>query len=129
MDTPPTHPPSRHLAFGALGEDLAADHLEGLGWQVIARNWRIAHADLRGELDLVCRDRDVLVVVEVKARRTERFGAAVEAVGHRKQAKLRRLAAAFLRDTGVRASGVRFDVIGVLVDEVGVRIDHRRGAF
>lgn len=118
-----------HLALGARGEALAAEHLESLGWQVLARNWRISQGDLRGELDLLCLEGDVLVVVEVKTRSTDRFGLPVEAVGWRKQAKIRRLAGAFLREAGLRVGHVRFDVVGVLVDARGVGINHVREAF
>ncbi len=118
-----------HLTLGAIGEEVAAAHLRGLGWELVARNWRIADGELRGELDLVCRDGDALVVVEVKARRSDRHGAPVEAVGHRKQAKLRRLAAAFLRESGIRAREVRFDVVGVLVRGDVARVEHVTAAF
>ncbi len=121
--------PARHLALGVRGEDLAESHVRALGWAVLARNWRIADGALRGELDLICRDGDVLVVVEVKTRRTDRFGAPVEAVDHRKQARVRRLTAAFLRSGAVRAREVRFDVIGVLLEDRGTTINHVREAF
>ncbi len=121
--------PARHLALGVRGEDLAESHVRALGWAVLARNWRIADGPLRGELDLICRDGDVLVVVEVKTRRTDRFGAPVEAVDHRKQARVRRLTAAFLRSGAVRAREVRFDVIGVLLEDRGTTINHVREAF
>ncbi len=130
-DLPATAAPrgASHLALGARGEVLAAQHLEALGWRVLARNWRISQGELRGELDLLCLERDVLVVVEVKTRSTDRFGAPAEAVGWRKQAQIRRLAGAFLREAGLRVGHVRFDVVGVLVDDRGVRINHVREAF
>ena len=63
-------------ALGRYGEDLAVRHLESLGMTVVARTWRCA----LGELDIVARDGARLVVCEVKTRRTDRFGAPVEAV-------------------------------------------------
>jgi putative endonuclease len=77
---------------------------------VIERNWRCEH----GELDLVARDGDCLVFCEVKTRRSERFGAPVEAVTARKAARLRRLAAAWLRAHDERGGRIRIDVIGIV---------------
>jgi putative endonuclease len=97
-------------ALGEYGERLAARYLRDRGLSVIDRNWRCAH----GELDLVARDGDCLVFCEVKTRRTERFGAPVEAVDWRKAARLRRLAAAWLQEHEVRGGRIRIDVIGIL---------------
>jgi putative endonuclease len=98
--------------LGAIGERIAARHLEAAGMTVLARNWR-ARGEVRGELDLVVRDGDVLVVCEVKTRRRSEAGAPLEAITPRKLAQLRRLAAAFLADTGARAAGIRIDAVGV----------------
>lgn len=132
MDTNTTAPippgdPRRRL--GDHGERLAEDHLVESGLQIVARNWRIAAGELRGEIDLVARDGDALVVVEVKTRRGRGYGLPAESVTPRKQAKLRRLATAFLRDTGLRAASVRFDVVGVLVEGERTTVTHLRGAF
>lgn len=124
----PSQPPPR-IALGARGEALAATHLEAAGMVVLARNWRIAEGELRGELDVVARDGDALVIVEVKTRSGVRFGSPVEAVTSRKQAKLRALAGAFLRQSGIRVATVRFDVIGVLVEADDATVTHLRGAF
>ncbi len=96
--------------LGRYGEELAARYLTEQGWQVLERNWRCAH----GEIDLIARDGDALVFCEVKTRRTERFGGAVEAVDRRKVARLRRLVAAWLQCHEERAGRVRIDVIGIL---------------
>jgi putative endonuclease len=96
--------------LGRYGEELAARYLTEQGLLVVDRNWRCAH----GEIDLVARDGDCLVFCEVKTRRTERFGGAVEAVDRRKVATLRRLVAAWLQSHDERAVRVRIDVIGIL---------------
>lgn len=103
---------------GSHGEVLAADHLRNLGLEVVARNWRIAAADLRGELDLVALDHreGVVVIVEVKTRRGQGFGGPLAAVDRRKQAQLRRLAMAFMARASLPYREVRFDVIGVRLD-------------
>lgn len=100
---------SRSADLGRAGEELAAAWYLSRGYEVVARNWRCA----AGELDLVCRRSHVLVVCEVKARSSERFGAPVEAVTGTKQRRLRRLAAAYLAESDARAKTVRFDVASV----------------
>ena len=98
----------RH-ALGRRGEDLAARHLEGLGYQVVARNLTNAI----GELDLVALDGRVVVLVEVKTR--SRIGRApAEAVDFRKQRKLTMTAALFLKDPKWHDRPARFDVVEVV---------------
>lgn len=78
---------------GRRGEDLAAAYLSGEGYRLIARNWRCK----LGEIDLVARDGDWLVLVEVRTRRaTGIFGLPEESIGRRKQARLARLAQAYV---------------------------------
>ena len=72
-------------AFGQAGEDRAAAWYRAHGYEVLARNWRCRE----GELDLVVRRGRTLVFVEVKARRTDRFGIPAEAVTPTKQRRLR----------------------------------------
>jgi len=87
----------------------------------VARNWRCP----LGEIDLVLRQGAVVVFCEVKARATEQYGPAAAAVGWRKQLRLRRLAAAWLAETGTRGVEVRFDVVAV----TGVRVEVIEAAF
>lgn len=96
---------------GALGEQLAVEHLTSLGLTVLDRNWRCRY----GELDVIAADprRNTVVFVEVKTRTTERFGGVAEAVTPQKVRRLRRLAGLWLATQSVRWSAVRLDVIGV----------------
>jgi putative endonuclease len=121
--------------LGREAERLAAARLRRAGWRIVARNAR--PGGVRGEIDLVALDDDALVFVEVKARRAG-SGPGPEtpamAVDARKQARLRGLAAAWLRERGYdvpRHRGLRFDVIGVRVDGAGevVEYEHLRAAF
>ena len=100
-------------SLGQLGERLTGRYFEERGARIVDRNWRCGE----GELDLVVAEPGgVIVGVEVKTRRGLGFGDPVEAVTWRKQARLRRLLAAWLRDhPDVRAADVRLDVVGVLV--------------
>lgn len=108
--------------LGARGEHHACAYLSAQGYRVVATNWRCRE----GEIDIVALDGDEVVVIEVKTRRSSRFGPAIEAVTHEKHLRLRRLAALWMREHEVRASGVRLDVVGVEIDGSEIRIDHRR---
>jgi putative endonuclease len=103
-------------ALGAAGEEQAASWYEDHGYHVVDRNWRCRE----GELDLVVRRRRELVFVEVKTRRTDRFGTPAEAVTPVKQRRLRALAGRYLEHTGVRPSSLRFDVVSILAGQLEV---------
>jgi len=121
--------------LGRRVEELVAARLKRQGYAIVARNAR--PPGQRGEIDIVARDRHALVFVEVKARREGSIGGPETpalAVGPRKQARLRRLAIAWLgsqRGLLPGASELRFDVVGVVVAADGsVReLEHIRRAF
>lgn len=111
-------------AVGEYGERIAAAHLTAAGLVVLERNWRCPI----GELDIVARDGDVLVFCEVKTRTSVAFGAPLEAVTARKAARLRRLAAAWMRERGLHLPEVRIDLVGVLRPPRGpAQVEHVRG--
>lgn len=113
-------------ALGRHGEDVAARHLASVGMVVLDRNWRCEV----GELDIVARDGDTLVVCEVKTRSGTGFGSPLEAVTAAKAARLRRLAARWVTDHRVRPAGIRIDVVGVFRPSHGPAVvDHVRGAI
>ena len=112
--------------LGRYGEDVAARHLVEQGIIVLDRNWRCE----LGEIDIVGRDGDVLVVCEVKTRSGTSFGTPLEAVTRTKAARLRRLAARWLADHRGRPAQVRFDVVGVLAGGSGAAtVEHVRGVL
>lgn len=114
----------RRQALGRFGEELAADWLTGIGMEVLERNWRCR----LGEVDIVARDGDVLVMCEVKTRRGLGFGAPIEAVTPTKAARLSRLAVAYRHAHEVPAGHLRVDVVGVLVRPDGrISVEHLRG--
>lgn len=111
-------------AVGAYGEQVAVDHLTRAGMVVLDRNWRCP----QGEIDIVLRDGNTLVVCEVKTRTSEAFGHPLEGVTDRKAERLRRLAAAWLRARAVHPPEVRIDLVGVLRPRSGpVQVEHVRG--
>ena len=123
-------PPDPRRRLGALGEQLAAEHLERLGYRIVGRNYRTRW----GELDLIAHDGRLLAFVEVKTRRASGgAGSPFEAVDRRKQAQVRRIAAGWLTEVSdrPRADDLRFDVIGVTVDGAGrlLELEHREGVF
>jgi len=126
MPPPARVDPRRQL--GRLGEDLAARHLERLGYAIVARNHRTRH----GELDIVAADAATLVFVEVKTRRAGP-GAPFDALNDRKRGQVRRMATEYLaRVTDrPRARELRFDAIGVTIDAHGalLALEHLEGAF
>ncbi|GGL40867.1 YraN family protein [Phycicoccus endophyticus] len=103
-------PAAPRAALGRYGEELAARYLRERGLEVLERNWRCEH----GEVDIVARDGECLVICEVKTRRGTAFGEPVEAVTAAKALRLRRLAAAYARRHPQAGQGLRVDVVGVL---------------
>src|SRR5690242_9301920 len=112
--------------LGRAAEDAAAMHLARAGFTLVERNVRLSH----GEIDLVCRDGDVLVFVEVKCRHVSWGDAPAAAVSWHKQRRLTRLAQHYLKWRRLDGVRCRFDVVSVTIDVVGrTHITHVRGAF
>ena len=112
--------------FGQAGESAAEEYLRRKGYRIVARNLRSP----LGELDLVAEDGQVLVFVEVKARRTDAFGGAIQAVHHRKQEKLIQLAAQYLARRHIKDRLCRFDVVLLQGSDATVpQIEHIQNAF
>lgn len=111
--------------LGKLGEDLAAEHLTGVGFEIITRNWRCPPI---GEVDIIARDARDLVVVEVKTRSSTRFGSPAEAITPAKLLRLRQMAAIWAREHPEHRRELRIDVVSVLKSRTGgYEIDHLRG--
>lgn len=111
-------------ALGAYGETLAARHLTATGMVLLDRNWR----GESGEIDLVLRDGDVLVICEVKTRSSDACGTPHEAVDAAKVARLRRLASQWLRAHSVHPRDVRIDLVAVHRPRRGASsLEHVRG--
>ena len=113
--------------LGRHGEDLAVRYLEGRGVEIVGRNVRTPE----GELDIVARDGDELVFVEVKTRRGDQATAPDTAVTAAKLARLEQLAEAYVAEHGPAGCPWRVDVIAVVVGRDGrvVRLDDLTGAY
>ncbi len=108
-----------HLELGDLGERMAVVYLRSLGLKVLYRNYR---GPKGGELDIVAREGEVLVFIEVKTRRRRGKGRPLDAVGKEKQELIERGARAWLRLLGRSDMPWRFDVVEVILEE-GARPD------
>jgi putative endonuclease len=121
--------PSRpeHLRLGSRGEKLACRFLRRSGYKVLYRNFR---GRTGGEIDIVCRDKDTLVFVEVKTRTREDFGRPFEAVDRNKQKRISRGALAWLRLLDDPDILFRFDVVEVIIAKgTEPRLELLRNAF
>jgi putative endonuclease len=120
----PSTPAAVRQALGAYGESLAARHLVDRGMVLLDRNWRCE----AGEVDLVLRDGDVLVVCEVKTRSSTTCGTPHEAVTTTKVARLQELARRWQEEHGVAAPDVRVDMVCILRPRRGAStVEHVRG--
>ncbi|MCK4546498.1 MAG: YraN family protein [Candidatus Eisenbacteria sp.] len=113
--------------MGRRGEEAAVRHLEARGYRIIERNYRWH----RAEIDVIAQHRGVLIFIEVKARRGEKFGSPERAVDQRKQSQIARVAAHYLRVRGLEGTDCRFDVLALMEapDSSGWFIDHIQDAF
>jgi len=99
------------VTLGILGESVACAALAREGYAILARRFRTR----MGEIDIVCRDGPTVVFVEVKARRTTRFGQPAEAVTPYKQRRIATMAQVFLNRSRLDGRPCRFDVVSVLL--------------
>jgi len=111
--------------LGQRGEAIAAGFLRLRGYRILARNYRSP----AGELDLVARQGDTVVFVEVKTRRTRTFGPPELAVDRHKQRTLTRVAQHYLLQHRLHGVSCRFDVVTVDMGGVLPRVHHIPGAF
>jgi putative endonuclease len=111
--------------LGIRGEDLAVGELERHGYAVLERRYRTRH----GEIDIVARDGETIVFVEVKVKETAEFGTAAHAVDARKQRRVISMAIDYLARNRLTSRACRFDVVAI--DGVGedAIITHYPGAF
>jgi len=113
------------LSLGKKGEDLAIAQLRALKYKILERNFKCA----LGEIDIIAREKDTLVFVEVKTRRTRDFGGPAAAVNERKQRQLSRVALTYLNMKKLPQMPARFDVVAVELIPPAPRIEVLRDAF
>jgi putative endonuclease len=113
-----------HNEIGSKGEKLAAEYLSKKGFQIIEKNWRYRHK----EVDIIARDQNELVIVEVKLRSTDYFGDPSEAVTLKKQRFLIEAAESYLEKIEEDPE-VRFDIVSIIANNNGYKFDHITDAF
>jgi putative endonuclease len=113
------------LKTGRQGEDIAVRFLRKEGYLILERNFRCPF----GEVDIIARQRDVLVFVEVRSRRSESFGTPLESVGSIKQKKLSRIALSYIQKKRLEGCKARFDVLGIKILGETNEIELIRDAF
>lgn len=125
----PDAAPSDRKELGARSEQLAAHYLKERGYTIVKRNYRTSF----GEIDLICEQRDLIIFVEVRSKRSLRYGTGAESVNQKKQRKIRRVAEQFLLHMNWMNRRIRFDVIEIFYehgeDGEKQRIRHLEGAF
>ena len=115
---------SEHNDIGREGEDVAASYLMQKGYRIVARNWRYGPK----EIDIVARDGETMVFVEVKTRSTLAFELPQEAVTKKKMKNLVEAADAYMLQYNIELEG-RFDIVGVLNGNPPKVIEHIVGAW
>ncbi len=101
--------PSKAQKFGKQSEALATAYLKLSGYRILERNYR----NRIGEIDIIAKEGSVLVFIEVKARKTARYGSPKNAVTPAKQHKISNTALAYLKETGQLNRKARFDVVAI----------------
>ena len=115
---------AEHNDFGKLGEEIAANYLEGKGYEIVERNWRNTHK----EIDIIAKDGETLVMVEVKTRQTDEYGNPDIAVTKKKQRLLIAAANAYLFKNQLDVE-TRFDIISIIFKDGEPVIEHIEDAF
>ncbi|MBP2635479.1 MAG: hypothetical protein H6Q72_1386 [Firmicutes bacterium] len=114
-----------HIAKGEKGEQSAANFLKKHGYVIVATQYRAK----TGEIDIIAKDKDCLVFVEVKTRSSTLYGFPAEAVNYRKQRKIINTALCFIKQQGITDSACRFDILEVYLQKDTTQYNHIINAF
>ncbi len=117
---------SKKKRIGSIGERKAKDHLVNLGYRILEQNWRYSHA----EIDIIAKQGETMVFIEVKARTSDKYGNPEWLVRREQQRLITNAAKAYMRKVNHEWL-VRFDIIGILTDWQGniMRLTHLEDAF
>ena len=112
--------------LGNSGEDDACNYLKGLGFKIIERNFR----SQQGEIDIIARDREFLVFIEVKNYSFRSYGSPLGAIGKNKRKAIIHAAQTYLYKNTIKDTNCRFDVVTIYHKNNGdCAIDHIKDAF
>lgn len=116
---------AQHNELGSIGEDLATAHLLKKGYQILTRNYTY----LKGEIDIIARMEDVIVIVEVKTRSTPDFGDPQDFLKPMQIKRLVETAHHFVEELGEKDVEVRFDIVAIIKNKAGTKVEHLEDAF
>ncbi len=116
---------NKRQKFGKIGESIAEKLLRKKGYKILERNYRTN----LGEIDIIAKHKNVIVFVEVKARKSDRYGTAKYAVTPSKQKKISMVALSYLKKTGCIDSRARFDVVAINENRGDSSIEILENAF
>jgi putative endonuclease len=120
------NPGDSTVAVGKKGEEIAEGILKEKGYEIIKRNF---HFGRYGEIDIIAKDKDTLVFVEVKTRYSKEYGNPLESITYSKQMKLKKAAEGYLYINNIRNVPCRIDVIAIDFTEAKPIIEHLVNAF
>jgi len=115
---------AEHNELGKQGEEIATTYLLRQGYIILEVNWRAG----RNEIDIIARDKDFLVIIEVKSRSSSTFSEPEEAVTRDKQQALIRAANAYIFKKNINLD-TRFDIISIIYNKNETRVNHLKDAF
>ncbi len=115
---------SKAFELGRKGEELAAEHLRSIGYEILAMNWFSHHL----EIDIVAKDGNELVIVEVKSRGSDSYEHPSEAVSNKKIRFLVNAAEAYIQENNSNLD-TRFDVVSIVFYGQGYNLEHFKDAF
>jgi putative endonuclease len=115
---------AEHNELGKQGEEIAVSHILKQGYKILDLNWRAG----RNEIDIIARDKDFLVIIEVKSRSNDTFTEPEEAVTREKQQALIRAANAYIFRKNINLE-TRFDIISIIHNKNETRVNHLKDAF
>jgi putative endonuclease len=113
------------IRTGKKGEDIAVTYLKSAGYRIIERNYKC----LFGEIDIVAKDGNTVVFVEVKSRKSEEFGDPQVAVGLEKQKKISKISLNYLEEKKIYPCNARFDVVAIKMLPSGNKVELIQNAF
>jgi len=113
------------IRTGKRGEEIAVNYLTKAGYRIIERNYRC----LFGEIDIVAKDKNTVVFVEVKTRRSEKFGDPQLSVGLDKQRKISRISLNYIEEKRLHHCNARFDVVAIKMLPAGNEVELIQNAF
>jgi len=116
---------NRQQKFGEKGEALAVRRLKKAGYKIIETNYR----NRMGEIDIIAKEKDTIVFVEVKSRRSVHFGNPKQAVTLQKQKKISMVALSYLKTMGLNTARARFDVVTVISNRDLPQVEIIKNAF